>query len=290
MQYDIYAYYSQWPFLTFFMVDNGFADRLALAMRDKRVTQAALAEALQVSQSTVSRWLAGSVPRKLVLVGIATFLDVRLDWLREGKGAAAFFSAFTLMSDVVSFADVKGKSADERRKLVDLIFETQRNGFGTRVHLLRRRLGRGVNAFASCCGLTPSYVSRIESGSRSNPSIATVDKIMAAFPVTRRWLTTGEPPILVPLDYRPTFEDDTVKKLMEMENEEHERRRSMFQAEARKVASNLSVDTASLAKMIEETKEGAANDELTRMRRDFLVDILTARMAIESEKKSENSR
>ena len=74
------------------MPDKGFAARLALVMRDKRITQVALSTALEVSQPTVSGWLAGSMPRRRTLRDIAEFLNVDLDWLKEGKGNSLFFS------------------------------------------------------------------------------------------------------------------------------------------------------------------------------------------------------
>jgi transcriptional regulator with XRE-family HTH domain len=291
MHCDRNAYFSQQPFLSFFMVDSGFADRLALAMRDKRITQAALASGLEVSQSTVSRWLGGAMPRKLVLVGISNFLNVRLDWLRDGKGNPGFFSPVTLITDVVSFKDLPDNPSErELRKFAEPAFEAQRRGFGVRVHLLRKRCDFGLKEFAARCGMTPSYLSRIESGSRTNPSVSTIDKLMTAFPVMKFWLTHGDPPILVPQEYRRASDERIVRILTEMEKEELVRRREYRQDQIQKMARNQDFSTPALVRMIESQKEASLTDSKARAARDLFTDILTARLAIEAESKANNKR
>jgi transcriptional regulator with XRE-family HTH domain len=63
------------------------ADRLAELMRQNGVTQEALASACGVSQTAVSKWLAGSTPSGRRLAAIALFFRVRMeDLLRSPSG------------------------------------------------------------------------------------------------------------------------------------------------------------------------------------------------------------
>lgn len=62
-----------------------FQERLAEAISQARKPKSALAQQLGVPQSSVSRWLAGSVPRAETVGAIAKFLNVDVKWLAYGE-------------------------------------------------------------------------------------------------------------------------------------------------------------------------------------------------------------
>ena len=63
---------------------KNFGKRLEEAIRTSGKTKTALALHLGVPQSSVSRWISGSVPRAETLSGIAKFLGVSHEWLAAG--------------------------------------------------------------------------------------------------------------------------------------------------------------------------------------------------------------
>ncbi len=66
------------------MPDRDFADRLAQAMNKAGFNQARLAKALGVSAPTVSRWLEGAMPHRLVAIRLCSALGVQHEWLMFG--------------------------------------------------------------------------------------------------------------------------------------------------------------------------------------------------------------
>lgn len=72
---------------TFFRKMPGFPDRLAELMKARGFTQASLARALQISQSTISRWREGSTPQHRVMQNLAAVLRTTPDWLLRGEGS-----------------------------------------------------------------------------------------------------------------------------------------------------------------------------------------------------------
>ncbi|HEV7924264.1 MAG TPA: helix-turn-helix domain-containing protein [Verrucomicrobiae bacterium] len=273
------------------MVDSGFADRLASAMRDRRATQTSLAAALEVSPSTVSRWLAGSVPRKLVMVAIAEYLNVDLDWLRDGKGESRFFSVLD-NPQLGGYATEELNSLEGVREsgLFQKIKEDGQRSFGTRIHLLRRKLGLSLREFAKLCSMTAGYFSRVESGTRATPSIDTQDKIMAAFPITRQWMLFGMPPLLASDERLKSADPATVSALTEMAKEEEARRVDYFKREVLRLASDKNLSDELLSRFIQSAKEKAAVDPSFRRPYDFFVEIMLARVSAKPQKKVEDGR
>lgn len=66
---------------------KNISDRLAFAIRISGHSKGALATAIGVPQSSVSRWLNGSEPRSDRLAEIAKFLSVDVKWLMTGEGS-----------------------------------------------------------------------------------------------------------------------------------------------------------------------------------------------------------
>ncbi len=63
-----------------------FSSRLRGLMEERQMTQEMLAKAANVSQSTVHRWLHGTVPDRLWMGEVAGALGVRWRWLADGEG------------------------------------------------------------------------------------------------------------------------------------------------------------------------------------------------------------
>lgn len=64
---------------------QGFRDRLAQRMREVQVSQTAMAEACDISQSSISDYLnRGAIPNAEVLMLMAPFLKCSADWLLFG--------------------------------------------------------------------------------------------------------------------------------------------------------------------------------------------------------------
>lgn len=66
--------------------DELFQDRLATLMKERKLSQAAIAKAMGIGQSTVSGWLNGAVPQPRMLRELSFHLAVPLSWLLEGRG------------------------------------------------------------------------------------------------------------------------------------------------------------------------------------------------------------
>lgn len=67
-------------------VEQSFADRLKIRMRERAVRQVDIGEALGVGAGTVSNWvLNDKIPREKTLDALASFLQVPADWLLTGQ-------------------------------------------------------------------------------------------------------------------------------------------------------------------------------------------------------------
>lgn len=165
-------------------------------MSEKMLKQAQLAMALDVSQSTVSRWLAGSPPRKVIAAAIARHVDVSLEWLLEGVGPQSFFSIYNRRIGSKLYDGSRRRSKKETSDVIWSELERAPTEFGIRVGLLRRAIGLTLAEFAKRCGYGRSYLSRIESASRTSPSSQFVSKLAEEFGVSQNWLLFGHPPLL----------------------------------------------------------------------------------------------
>ena len=58
-----------------------------LLQQQRNLKQLALANAIGVEESTISRWLAGGNIKMSHLITLCNFLDVSLDWLIMGRGS-----------------------------------------------------------------------------------------------------------------------------------------------------------------------------------------------------------
>lgn len=58
-----------------------FKEKIEWLMRDKGLNQETLASALELSQSTVSRWLNGAKPHRRIALNIAIFFNIDVDSL-----------------------------------------------------------------------------------------------------------------------------------------------------------------------------------------------------------------
>ena len=67
-------------------MENLFQDRLKAVMAQQRLNQVALAALVDTTQSTVNRWLHGSVPRGNMARRLCAALGVANKWLIEGRG------------------------------------------------------------------------------------------------------------------------------------------------------------------------------------------------------------
>ncbi len=63
-----------------------FSQRLADAMEESQHNQSTLARALGTAQSSIGRWLNGSMPRDRALAELASKLGVTVRWLSDGTG------------------------------------------------------------------------------------------------------------------------------------------------------------------------------------------------------------
>jgi transcriptional regulator with XRE-family HTH domain len=270
------------------MKDSGFADRLALAMRERGLSQTSFAEALAVSPSTVSRWLAGSVPRKLVAAGIAQYLDVDTDWLRTGTGDEFYFSAIARPMSLPdnSLDRLEAMSLQEKHEHVSRIIDEKRLGVGLRVHVLRNKLGLSLGKFADECGFTSSYLSRLEGGSRSNPSFKFLESVSSSFGVSQKWLELGEPPIMIEIEGRDLQRTINLRELEieEMEKFQRFRRKNLAQ-----IAAFFPPCNKQLLERIESLKSKGVKSKEDSILARTLTEVLIERLSLsdsKSEKKS----
>ena len=69
-----------------------------------------------------------------------------------------------------------------------------------RLRFLRKEAGVSLSALARSISVTPGYLSQLESGVRSNPSLSRIEKICAFFGVNQDWLIEGRGPQFAELD------------------------------------------------------------------------------------------
>jgi transcriptional regulator with XRE-family HTH domain len=137
---------------------------------------------------------------------------------------------------------------------------------------LRKKLGLNLREFAKRCGCTASYVSRLEVGSRKNPSPEFVDSVMTAFGVSRNWLEYGHAPIMFDKKDR----DPAVwEKLRKFQAEEVERGAQFFNKEFKEFAARCPFDNQTLLRVIESVKNNDGQAATAR----FLTDVLTFRLS-----------
>ncbi len=150
------------------MRPNTFAFRLAEAMADQGLTQEQLASRLSVSQTTVSRWLAGSVPHKQKAILLARELDVNLEWLLEGNGEQRGYDDYPKIE--VDLQKLNQASDAARSRMVRIALNQAAKGFPGRLRWLREHLGLSISDLAKKSGYSVSYISRLEaSGARILP-------------------------------------------------------------------------------------------------------------------------
>ncbi|MCY7293832.1 helix-turn-helix domain-containing protein [Alteromonas sp. a30] len=69
---------------------NHWGSRLRNYLKDKHnLKQLALANAIGVEESTISRWLSGGNIKVSHLINLCAFLDISIDWLIMGRGTPA---------------------------------------------------------------------------------------------------------------------------------------------------------------------------------------------------------
>ena len=157
--------------------------------------QTDLARILDISQATVSRWLGGSMPRAAVAAKLAEFLNCRLEWLLEGKGDdPGTFSIFD-RPDIREEMRIARLPEGKRLVAYKKLQARAKQKFPYRLRRLREETGLGINEFARRIGCAPSYISRLESAARENPSMKFLDKLTECFGVNRLWLLYGDKPV-----------------------------------------------------------------------------------------------
>lgn len=71
-----------------------WGNRLRQLLREQQnLKQLALANAIGVEESTISRWLAGGNIKMSHLIALCNFLDVSSDWLIMGRGSPVLHKA-----------------------------------------------------------------------------------------------------------------------------------------------------------------------------------------------------
>ena len=72
--------------------------------------------------------------------------------------------------------------------------EVYSNDFSGRLKSLRRDANFTQPALSRVLGISTSYINLLETGTRSNPTIETIDRVCAFFGVRREWLLDGVQP------------------------------------------------------------------------------------------------
>jgi transcriptional regulator with XRE-family HTH domain len=179
-------------------------------------------------------------------------------------------------------------SEAKRQALVIKQMNQQRRLFGVRLYLLRNRLGLSQEEFSARCGMTKSYVSRIEGGSRFNPSYQIIERVMKAFPVNRNWVEFGWPPILGFPAFAQNLRDEEIAKVKALEAEEEKKAASAWQSTVQKIAVETHYTADALFKIAESMKDKAATSDLWRRARDMAVEVLMAKISLEKSSANEH--
>jgi transcriptional regulator with XRE-family HTH domain len=248
-------------------------------MRAKGINQQALADGLEVSQPTVSRWLAGLVPRNLAMTGIARFLDVNIEWLRDGIGKQFHFSVFArgIPRSIKNLAEMDDAAID---RAAEEEVEFRHRSVGMRIAILRKNLGMGLREFAARCGCSPSYISKLEGGSRTNLSPDLEEGLMKAFGVSRDWISLGFPPVLKLPNPFPEPEKRFVNILKRMDAEEITKASRDRNSRLGFLVENMKLTNRDLAELIESTRVKAEQNDALRENVAILTKILTDRLRI----------
>lgn len=75
-----------------------------------------------------------------------------------------------------------------------------------RLRHLREEVGLSLNELSTILGLARSYLSRLESGERLNPSLEVLEKLCAFYGLNRDWLIEGTGRMLATLDPKQATE------------------------------------------------------------------------------------
>lgn len=98
------------------MTDN-WGNRLRVYLKDNNnLKQLALANAIGVEESTISRWLSGGNIKVSHLINLCAFLDISLDWLIMGRGTPALHK-----TDLDNLGMLKALPEDIRDDIHNLI-------------------------------------------------------------------------------------------------------------------------------------------------------------------------
>ncbi len=76
--------------------------------------------------------------------------------------------------------------------------------FSGRLKTLRREAGVSLTALGRSLGIAVSYLSQLESGTRGNPSLSTLEKLGSFYGVNRDWLIEGRGAKFADLDPEQT--------------------------------------------------------------------------------------
>lgn len=173
------------------MRNSSFSLRIAEVMGEENLTQANVAKSLHVSQTTVSRWLSGSVPRKQKATLLAKVLGVEVDWLLTGNGLKRTGSTGLTPLENKELESVKAYTTDTTNLEVLNFNLDGKNSLPIRLRWLRESLGLSLAEFAQRIGYDTSYISKLESASRINPSMKFMESVVVTFCVRRDWLFHG---------------------------------------------------------------------------------------------------
>ena len=99
-----------------------FAERLKEALVAKEVTQKELAKALDVTPSTVNRWLSGTFePRDIMVSNIASVLGCDYLYLAKGDGEAEEDPVGEPVEEGPSYEELKAKADLYEKLYYDLL-------------------------------------------------------------------------------------------------------------------------------------------------------------------------
>lgn len=93
-----------------------------LLKEQQNLKQLALANAIGVEESTISRWLSGGNIKVNHLVTLCEFLDVSIDWLIMGRGSPILHKSFSSNEDIITKLP-----QDVREDLNSLILKLHKN-------------------------------------------------------------------------------------------------------------------------------------------------------------------
>lgn len=101
---------------------ESFSHRLALAMKRRGLNQSDLARAVRTTQSSVFRWLNGTLPRLRILWEVSDALHVNREWLIEGQG---------VMEKALTSGNYSAESFPEGIRVTESMEELREASFST---------------------------------------------------------------------------------------------------------------------------------------------------------------